>query len=105
MPLVTAEKSMNAACVRRAMIFARVVFPTPEDHGGDGVGENQATQQLALAQQMALADKLLQRRRAHAGRQGLTRAGRLLLGQKALIVFHGSAVPFSHSSSKAPVYS
>ena len=29
MPLVTAEKSMNAARVRRAMIWARVVLPTP----------------------------------------------------------------------------
>ena len=77
MPLVTAEKLINADCVIRAMIWASSQRGlsdsgrTPENHGRDSVLLDHTAQHPALSQQMLLPHIFFYCFRPQSGGQGL----------------------------------
>ena len=74
-PLATALSCWKWLRLSWASSRARVVLPRArravEDHRAQAVGRQQPAQQLALAEEMLLADELVQRGRPHPRRQRL----------------------------------
>ncbi len=98
--LAVALRGSKTARVRRAMTWASAGLARAgravEDERGEPVGLEHAPQQLALAEEVLLADELLQRARPHAG--GQRRAGtgpgllvRLLLVEEGHLALQAKA--------------